>query len=218
MVRKCFFILRVTIPFLFSNFNYLPGSKNLDIQIVLPDKSTQENSSPCLQIKVLIINNTDTINSFFEDWNAWGYNSLRFDVKAGDSVYHLYRKEKFDWGKNFPSFEVLFPGDTMIFEYKDEPTACNFSQFRGLHNVITRGNYSIKAVYNLHPLILNDAMGKSFIDSTKMIKYKYKRINGNRSRNKEDFIIVDSVQTPVPLVQTFPYRLSRSSLNYTDLK
>ena len=44
--------------------------KNIEFQIVFPAGQKQSQLNSCLNLNVLIINHTDTVTSFFEDWNS----------------------------------------------------------------------------------------------------------------------------------------------------
>lgn len=187
-----------------SNHSSAP-EKRIEIKLIIPDKTKQIKSTPCLNLKVLFINHTDTAASFFEDWNSWGYFNIGFEIKSGNTTYLLTKKDR-EWPKNFPSFKTLFPGDSMEFSFSPAMADCSFSQYSGLKNIILNPGNSIKATYQLNEATLNDAKRIGLVDSTTMIKYKYKKINNvfSRSRDMKDWIIVDSLANPVPLFQTFP--------------
>lgn len=201
-----------------SKNNSLSKEKNLDIQIILPNREIQERNDPCFAVKILFINNTDTINSFFEDWNLWGWDNLYFEVKQRDSIFHIYKKFKGDFAKNFPSFRVLFPGDTMSFSYPLHE--CEFSQYAEpenhvrarMGNLITYPGNTISVCYNLDPLALKDVFRSGigpWPDSTTLVKYKYNYadLDGSGKHNEKNRVIVDSVKNPVLLYQTFPLSL-----------
>ncbi|MEO6611225.1 MAG: hypothetical protein ABIT05_03800 [Chitinophagaceae bacterium] len=73
-------------------------------------------AEPYLGINIEIINTSDSIASFYEDWNLWGHFNVSFKVYTQDSVYLIYRKMK-DFDKNFPSYVVLDIGDTLKLGY-----------------------------------------------------------------------------------------------------
>ena len=66
-------------PFLFlgaeQNKQKRAAEKEIEIQILFPKKSVPNH---CLIINVLSINHTDSVASFFEDWNSWGYFNIGF--------------------------------------------------------------------------------------------------------------------------------------------
>jgi hypothetical protein len=193
-------------PLLVFDANHPPApEKRIVIKLIIPEKAKQVESTPCLNLKVLFINHTDTAVSFFEDWNSWGYFNIGFEIKSGDTTYLLTKKDR-DWPKNFPSFKTLFPGDSMEFNFSHPMPDCSFSQYSGLINTILNPGNSIRAIYQLDEAVLNDVKRTGFVDSTTMIRYKYKKINNlfSRSRDSKDWIIVDSLEKPVPLFQTFP--------------
>ena len=174
-----------------------PSEKNIEIQIVFPDKQMQSESSSCLNLRVLIINHTDTVASFFEDWNSWGYFNLSFQVTTTNLTYTLHKRDR-DWPKNFPSFKTLFPGDTISFTYSLEYDYCTSSQFAGTISRTNNQATKIKVVYQLLKTTLDHA------NLTGDIKYKtiYKR-SGN-SRRGGSSIIVDSLKNAVEVNRTFP--------------
>jgi len=78
--------------------------------------SSQNNLINACNIKTVIINRTDTIVRFYEDWNLWGYFNIIFEITTPDSVYIIYKKVR-GWTKNFPSYKTLYPGDSMVLDY-----------------------------------------------------------------------------------------------------
>ncbi len=98
-------------------------------------------------ICVVLKNNTDSIACFYEDWNLWGYDNLNFEIKIADKVYHYFNWAKNSWDKNFPSYKVLNPGDSLIFTRTQE-LICRKTIFPCL----TAANYDsvkIRAIYEL---------------------------------------------------------------------
>lgn len=166
-------------------------------------------SKTCLNVNVLIINHTDTVASFFEDWNSWGYFNLSFQVTTIDTTYDVYKKSR-DWPKNFPSFKTLFSGDTMSLTYALDYGSCNSSQFAGTISRISEQPIKIKAVYQLPKETLEDA------DLKGEIKYKSIWKNSGNSRYSGSWIIVDSLKNPVEVNRTFP--LSKLESKEYELK
>ena len=68
-------------------------------------------------IRVVIRNETDTLASFYEDWNSWGFDAISFELTKNDTVITLHRGGGC-WDKNYPSSIMLFPGDSMVSYYK----------------------------------------------------------------------------------------------------
>lgn len=179
--------------------------KRIEVKLIIPDKAKQIASTPCLNLKVLFINHTDTAVSFFEDWNGYGYFNTCLEIKSGDTAYLITKKDR-DWSKNFPSFKILFPGDSMELTFSNLASQCSFSQYSGGINAVLNPGSSIRAIYQLHEGTLLSAKRSGFVDSTTMVKYKYKKVKNLSLRSKDinDWIVVDSLEKPVPLFQTFP--------------
>jgi hypothetical protein len=164
--------------------------KNLEIELSFPNSQTQGQRNPCLKVNVLIINHTDTVASFFEDWNSWGYFNINFQIKSGDSTYTIYKRVR-AWDKNFPSYETLFPGDTMELKFFLDYGHCSTSPFNGYISITPNGRNTIKAIYKLDAAALKNA------DLEGYIKYKQVYI-------PDKLITIDSLKTPVEINRTFP--------------
>lgn len=174
----------------------IESEKNIEVQIIFPDRQTKPEPNTCLNVKVLIINHTDTIASFFEDWNSWGYFNLSFQVATIDTTFILYKKSR-NWPKNFPSFKTLFPGDTLLLAYSLDYEYCDDSQFEGTISKATTRPTKIKAIYQLPKEALTHADLKGTI--------KYKRVyNKGTNRYNGSWVIVDSLMNPVEINRTFP--------------
>ncbi|MCU7552847.1 hypothetical protein OCK74_27255 [Chitinophagaceae bacterium LB-8] len=98
--------------------------------------STGDDLNP--DVKIVIINNTDTLASFYESWNAWGNDAVMLELQMNDTVYKLHRVNDCWLNKNFPSAVMLFPGDSVMFYFKivgctpKSSCACFYSLPRGL--------------------------------------------------------------------------------------
>lgn len=181
-------------------------SKNrIEIKLDIPQRAKQVESNPCLNINVLFINHTDTAVSFFEDWNSWGYYNLSFEIRSGNTSFLITKKER-DWPKNFPSFKTLFPGDSLELRFDNFSSECSFYQYSGLINAVLNPGSSIKAIYQLPEGALLDAKRNGFLDSTEMVKYKYKKVKNLSSYTTDfkDWVVIDSLEKPVLIFQTFP--------------
>ena len=96
---------------------------------------------------VIIKNNTDSMTSFYEDWNMWGYYNIHFEIIVHGKIEYFTKREKRGWDKNFPFYSALKPGDSMIINYTKD-CSCQWSEFPCL----TEKNYDsakIKVVYQL---------------------------------------------------------------------
>jgi len=170
--------------------------KNIDIQIVFPDQESTLSTSPCYEVRVLIINHTDTVASFFEDWNSWGYFNISFQVTALNTTYVVSKKAR-DWDKNFPSYKTLFPGDTLSVKYSFDYGGCVSSSFNATIPQPRTTRIKIQAVYQLKKEVLDDAKLRGTV--------KYKQIyKPGTTRRNASFVIVDSLKTAVEINRTFP--------------
>ena len=150
-------LLKAFIPLLFlmqvqentSNKKSVTNQKG-EIEIRISDtnsKKTRCNNNYDSTFSVIIKNNTDSIASFYEDWNMWGYYNLYFKINLKEDTIYFTKKQKEGWDKNFPSYYALNPGDSMIIDYTKD-CSCKWSEFRCL----PAGNYEsvkIKAIYEL---------------------------------------------------------------------
>jgi len=109
-----------------SLFSQKPHSqqakKNILLTIEFPRSSydnivSADDKDSAFDIRLIIKNNTDTLASFYEDWNLWGFYNISFELRSRDTTLLLPRGGGC-WGKNFPSSTMLFPGDSIIFSYK----------------------------------------------------------------------------------------------------
>src|SRR5687767_3455481 len=70
-------------------------------------------------IKLVILNNTDTVTRFYKTWNLWGDDAIRLELTVKDSVFTLYYSG-FCSSNNFPAAETVPPGDSMVIYLKIE--------------------------------------------------------------------------------------------------
>ena len=85
-------------------------------------------------ISVIFHNNTDSIVRMYEDWNSWGYYNISFEITTNDSIYIL-QKGPGGWWKNFPSYNAINPGESLVFNFVLEDSFC-FP-----HRKVIRGSY-----------------------------------------------------------------------------
>ncbi len=103
-------------------FSYtLFSQSNLQLKISIPNvlKRPLTSSDSIYQVDITLINRTDGIASFYEDWNMWGYYNMRFVLYSNLKTDTIHRYDKM-WDKNFPTFIALLPGDSMMFHYNLE--------------------------------------------------------------------------------------------------
>lgn len=67
-------------------------------------------------VYVIIHNNSDSTQYFYEDWNSSGYFNLSFEIKYNDYIYTVVRPPKL-WYRNFPSYYTLLPHESLIFPH-----------------------------------------------------------------------------------------------------
>lgn len=67
-------------------------------------------------LRVTITNRTDTLASFYESWNLWGHDAVAIELNVHDTIFCLSQSCN-SWDKNFPSSVMLFPGDSIHFDF-----------------------------------------------------------------------------------------------------
>ncbi len=97
------------------------ATKNISLALEFPKSSydnivSADSKDSTFDIRLIIKNNTDTLASFYADWNTWGFYNISFELKTKDTTLLLLRAGGC-WDKNFPSSRMLFPGDSLIFSY-----------------------------------------------------------------------------------------------------
>ncbi|WP_430404571.1 hypothetical protein [Fluviicola sp.] len=75
------------------------------------------------KVYVIIHNNTDTTNYFYEDWNSYGYYTISFEIKHKDSIYSIVRPPKL-WYRNFKSHLIVHPKESLVLPQSLIDTAC----------------------------------------------------------------------------------------------
>jgi hypothetical protein len=99
----------------------LPGPENI---------SREQRFDP--DLKLVILNNTDTVATFYKPWNLWGGDAIRLELTINDTIFNLYYSSFCD-SRNFPDAETLRPGDSMCIYIKIEkcyergPCPCLYS-------------------------------------------------------------------------------------------
>lgn len=159
------------------------------MQIASIKKNVKDKS--CLDARILIINYTDTVASFFEDWNLWGWFNINFKIKTIDTTYTVYKRTR-DWTRNFPSYKTLFPGDTLELEYLLSDGACESTQFDKFPFKSKIELISFQVFYKLEKETLESA------ELTGDVKYRWRYIPNHVK------VIIDSLKTPVEINRTFP--------------
>nr|WP_294860945.1 hypothetical protein [uncultured Fluviicola sp.] len=86
------------------------------------------NCSDLKKVNVIIHNNTDNPQYFYEDWNSYGYYNISFEIKTKDSIYEVVRPQKL-WYRNFKSHFILNPNESLVFPYLLVDTACTNKLF-----------------------------------------------------------------------------------------
>jgi hypothetical protein len=95
-------------------------------------KNVPRGQSPDPDIKLVILNNTDTAATFYQTWNIWGDDAIRLELTIKDSVFILHYSS-FCSSNNYPAAETLRPGDSMCVYIKVEkcyergPCPCLYS-------------------------------------------------------------------------------------------
>jgi hypothetical protein len=210
--------LLFAVQLFLTNGNRLPqrkqafsnDDKRIELMLSFPyrgGKQVGEDQDFSFYAKVVIKNNTDTVASFYEDWNMWGYLILPFQVHTTKGIDTLHKKMR-DWPKNFPSFQVLFPGDSLVLNYALGYTKHQSSVFEGYLPQPRNGLLGIKAIYQLDSAL---HAGTDIIITSK-IKYRYKREeepllsrkDAESRKRTNQRIIIDSLPIPIDARRTFP--------------
>lgn len=101
--------------------------KNLRYPAVVPEKPNQDSD-----LKLVLLNNTDSNATFYRTWNTYGDNAIRLELRIKDSVFRLFYSSYCDT-RNFPAAQTLKPGDSMVVYIKVEecfqkgPCPCLYS-------------------------------------------------------------------------------------------
>jgi len=127
--------------------------KEITISLSFP-KLAYENivSTKCkdssIDMIVILKNLTDSIASFYDDWNTWGFYNISFEIATSDTIYKLIRL-KSGWDKNFPSFTTLLPGDSLVLKYNILGSVCDSLEFFARMPQHSIDSAKIKAIYQL---------------------------------------------------------------------
>lgn len=124
-------MLKSICCFLFSSFALTifgqhPNGK-VSIELSIPHTSQLPWIKSCTSEKsvyVIIRNNSDSTNYFYEAWNSYGYYSISFEIKDRDSIYEITRPKKW-WYRNFCSYYILYPGESLVYPFQLIDTACS---------------------------------------------------------------------------------------------
>lgn len=116
------FLFLVIVPFSFGQH----ANNKLSLELSIPHQRELpriNNCSDYLKGYVIIQNNADTTTYFYEDWNSYGYYNITFEIRYKQTVYPIIRPQKY-WYRNYHSFLMLHPGESLVFPYKIIDTAC----------------------------------------------------------------------------------------------
>lgn len=165
------------------------NAKEITLTLSFP-KSNVENvvSTHCedstMDVIVVIKNQTDTVASFYQDWNSWGFYNTNFEIIAGDSVYNLSRITA-GWDKNIPSYHILSPGDSLILQYNIEGENCNpFRFFFGMPK-ISLASAKVRAIYQLWDLESHTSMAATCPNCYQDYRVRHKNFKGKKKTSVE---------------------------------
>lgn len=191
---------------------FLKDDKRVELSLSFPyrdGKQVDKDQDFSFYAKVVIKNNTDTVASFYEDWNMWGYFNITFQIHSTKGIDTLHKKMR-DWDKNFPSYQTLFPGDSMVLFFQLRDTRYQNSPFKGYLPEQGQGLLGIKAIYQLQ----NPAMHAEISLRPDSIQYRYKKEEeplvfrkvtwGRRRGYRKEPVIIDSLSIPIEAKRTFP--------------
>jgi hypothetical protein len=155
--------------------------------------------------RLVFYNHSDSIASFYEGWNSWGYFNISFEIETKEGSYRVYPMDR-DWNKNFPSYHILFPGDSVVYHYDLTRSSCGKGLFTGM---IPDGN-NVKVVTAYYKL------EKDIHESARIgdvISYRYKT---RPAKENEYFIrcctglqehlktkVTDTLPYSIPAAKTF---------------
>jgi hypothetical protein len=180
------------------------SSKKIEVKLSFPYRGQTFIACHDLSLfaRVVIVNHTDTVASFYEDWNMWGYFNIAFEIRTDKGVDTILKRGR-NWPKNFPSFVSLFPNDSLVLSYNLLNSDCQQSVFTGSVPSPKHGLKGIKAIYQL------DSSLHALANVDNEIKHKYHepklplRREVSRGQRKQQ-LIVDSLKTPIEAKRTFP--------------
>jgi hypothetical protein len=137
LTLKFFLLIASSLLFLESAFSQGKAEKSVDLFVSLMKglprpKNVSRGQSLDPDLKLTIVNNTDTIATFHKTWNLWGDDAIRLELTIKDSIYNLYYSS-FCSSNNFPDPAILRPSDSMIIYlkveecYQNGPCPCTYS-------------------------------------------------------------------------------------------
>ncbi|MNJ82738.1 hypothetical protein D3C87_01420 [compost metagenome] len=113
------------ILFVHTSFGQNPKSKT-SIELSIPHTRELAFINQCSdrnKAYVIIRNNTDSIQYFYESWNSYGYYNISFEIRHKDSIYQVVRPTKL-WYRNFPSYHTVQAHESLVFPFLIVDTAC----------------------------------------------------------------------------------------------
>lgn len=123
-------ILKSTPYFIFILIAHLSFGQNpknkMSIELSIPHTREFAYINDCSSLKkasVIIHNNTDTTNYFYENWNTYGYYNISFEIKFEDSIHQIIRPRKL-WYRNYPSYLIVNANESLVFDYALIDTSC----------------------------------------------------------------------------------------------
>lgn len=99
------------------------------------------------EVFYVILTNTSTYPvSAWETWSSWGYWTFSFEITGPDGERHSVRKrEDVAWGRNFPAFISIPPGEQHVFPIRLDKEWINRPQYLERHT-----KTAFKAIYEVH--------------------------------------------------------------------
>ncbi len=67
-------------------------------------------------VYVIIRNNSDSVQTFYEDRYKYGYFNISFEIKYKDSIYSVTRAPKI-WWRNRTSYHIVRPYESLVFPH-----------------------------------------------------------------------------------------------------
>ncbi len=116
-------ILKSTSYFIFIliahlSFGQNPNSKvSIELSIPhlrnIPSLNTYSDKN---NVYVIIRNNSDSVQTFYEDRYVYGYFNISFEIKYKDSIYLVTRAPKI-WWRNRPSYHIVQSNESLVFPH-----------------------------------------------------------------------------------------------------
>jgi hypothetical protein len=83
--------------------------------ITLARTTPHDSDLPRRDFYVLLSNVSKQLQTVWEDWNSWGYQTISFELTTADGKKHVVSKRQQGFTKNYPSTLVIEPGEHHVY-------------------------------------------------------------------------------------------------------